>query len=279
MQDNNNVNNQNILGIFAGRGSLPQILIQECQKNNRPFKLFLLESEEYDIDYSAHNPSILPYGGIGRFLDLMHKDNVKELILVGAVNKPTFSTLKVDKKGALLVAKILANKILGDDAVLRAVVKFFENEGLKILRVDELLDCIISKKAVLTQTQPTKDNLNNIALGIKAIKTFSSFDVGQSVVVAQKQIIAIEAIEGTDEMIKRCRDLSIEYKKNSVLVKMKKRNQSLKADMPTIGVDTVINCAKSGIAGIAIQANSTLVLDKEKVIQEANRLGLFISVI
>lgn len=270
---------QNILGIFAGRGSLPQLLIQDCQKNNRPFKLFLLESEEYDIDYSAYNPSILPYGSVGHFLDLLHQDNVKELIFVGAVNKPTFATLKVDKKGAMLVAKILANKILGDDAVLRAVVKFFEKEGLKILRVDALLDCIISKKAVLTQTHPTKENLNDIALGMKAIQTFSRFDVGQSVVVGQKQIIAIEAIEGTDEMIKRCQNLAVEYKKNAVLVKMKKRKQSMKADMPTIGVDTVVNCAQSGIAGIAIQANSTLVLDKEAVIEKANILGLFITVI
>lgn len=278
MQDKK-LKNKSTLAIFAGRGSLPEILIKDCEQKGREFVLFLLESEEYENDYSKYNPTKLPYGAVGKFLEILHQKEAKDLIFVGAVNKPSFSTLKVDKKGAVLVAKILANKILGDDAVLRAVVKFFEKEGLNILRVDEMLDCVVSKKGVLTKKHPEKDSLFDISLGVKAIKSFSQFDVGQSLVIAQKQIIAVEAIEGTDEMIKRCKNLEVEYKQSAVLVKMKKYKQSMKADMPTIGVKTIENCFAAGIAGIAIQANSTLVLDKEEVIQKADELGLFLTVI
>ena len=267
------------LAIFAGRGKLPQILIEDCQKKGRKFSLFLLDGENYEIDYSSFSPTKLCYGEVEKFLGEIKKNEIKNLVFIGGVTKPNFSSLKVDKKGAILLAKILANKILGDDAVLRAVIKFFEKEGLNILRIDQLLDCVISKKSILTKTQPSEQNLIDIELGAKAIKSFSQFDVGQSLVIAQKQIIAIEALEGTDEMIKRCKNLPTNYVQNSVLVKMKKANQSLKADLPTIGVETVKNCFDSNIKGIAIQANSTLVLQKEEMIKKADEFGMFLIVI
>ncbi len=267
--------NLEMLGIFAGRGSLPMMLIEDCQKKNRPFVVFLLQGEKYEEDYSEFNPYILPYGEVEKFLRILREKNVKNLVFIGGVTKPNFSSLKVDKTGALLLAKILANKILGDDAVLRAVIKFFEKQGLKILRIDQLLDCMVSQKITLTKVAPSLAQLEDIALGVRAIKHFSDFDIGQSLVVAQKQIIAIEALEGTDEMILRCKDL----RQNSVLIKMKKAKQSMKADLPTIGVTTIKNCAAVGIAGIAVQANSTLILQKDEAIKTADELGLFLTVI
>ena len=267
------------LAIFAGRGPLPMMLIEDCQKQGRKFMVFLLEGENYLVDYSAFNPVKLGYGEVEKFLGALHQNGMKNLVFIGGVTKPNFSSLKVDKRGAGLLAKILANKILGDDAVLRTVIKFFEKEGLKILRIDQLIDCVMSSKSTLTKIQLTKENLEDIFVGVKAIKTFSQFDVGQSIVIAQKQIIAVEALEGTDEMIKRCKNLKVDYTQGAVLVKMKKSKQSMKADMPTIGVETIKNCAASGICGIAIQANSTLVLQKDEVIKIADELGLFLTVI
>jgi len=263
------------LGIFAGRGLLPMMLIEDCRKKNRSFKVFLLQGEEYEIDYSAFNPTVLAYGEVEKFLKILREENVKNLVFIGGVTKPNFSSLKVDKTGTILLAKILANKILGDDAVLSSVIKFFEKQGFKFLRIDELLDCVVSKKAILTKTRPSQSNLDDIALGVNAVKYFSKFDVGQSLVVAQKQLIAVEALEGTDAMISRCKNL----RQNSVLIKMKKAKQSMKADMPTIGIETVKNCAAAGMDGIAIQANSTLVLQKDEVIKMADELGLFLTVI
>jgi len=273
------MNHQEPIAIFAGRGFLPQMLIENCQKNNRKFLLFLLESENYDIDYSPFGPIKLPYGNVANFLEILHKNSIKNIIFIGAVNKPNFHSIKVDKKGAILLAKILASKILGDDAVLKTVINFFEKEGFKILKIEDLLSDIIAKKSVLTKMQPTAANLADIDLAKKAIKAMSEFDIGQGMIVAQKQIIAVEAIEGTDAMIARCGSLNIAFKKDAILVKMKKSRQSAKADLPAIGLDTIKNCYAGGIRGIAIQAGFTLIIDKEAVIKLADDLGVFIAVI
>lgn len=275
MRDNNLFS----LAIFAGRGQMPQILINDCLNKKRNFKLFLLKGEEYDIDYSAYNPTVVAYGEVDKFSELLHQEKIKHIVFIGGVTKPNFSSLKVDKKGAILLAKILANKILGDDAVLRAVVNFFEKEGFKILSIDELLDCIISKKITITKQLPQQSQIEAIELGAKAIQHFSQFDVGQAVIVSQKQIIAVEALEGTDAMIQRCKNLKVEFNNDSILVKMKKKSQTKKADLPAIGVNTILNCHEVGIVGIAIQANHTLILDKEKVIELANKFNIFVTVI
>jgi len=274
MLDNNK--KEGALAIFAGRGQLPKMLIENCQKNGRKFFVFLLEGENYEIDYSAFNPLKLSYGEVEKFLAAVRENNIKELVFIGGVTKPNFSSLKVDKKGTILLAKILASKILGDDAVLRAVIKFFEKEGLKIIPINQLLTDLAPKKSTLSKIQPSKEELADIEIAVKAIRAMSNFDIGQSVVVAQKQIIAVEALEGTDNMILRCADLKTEYVKDAILVKLKKSNQSSKADLPTIGVSTINNCYVSGIKGIAIQAGSTLILEKEKVVALVDELGMFL---
>jgi len=264
------------IAIIAGRGLLPKILIDDCQKRGQEFLLFLLDSEQYEIDYSNLNPIILPYGGISEILEIIKSSQIKNLVLVGAVNKPNFTTIKVDKKGALLLSKILTKKILGDNSVLQTVIDFFEKEGLKILTIDQLLSDIVSKEGVLTKLAPNNDDLENIKIATNAIKTMSYLDIGQSVIMAQKQIIAVEALEGTDNLIKRCGELNTEFKKDAILVKLKKTGQTKKADLPVIGLDTIKNCHDSGIKGIAIESGATLIINKEQVIKAADELGLFI---
>ena len=266
------------IAIFAGRGQLPQLLIEQCLRENRQFLLFLLKGEEYERDYAEFKPNFISYGEVERFLAILRSGNIKHLVFIGGVKKPNFSEISVDKKGALLLTKILANKILGDDAVLKTVIKFFEKEGFRLVPIEDLLDCVISSPAILTQKKPTLSNQEDVKLGISAIRHFAKFDVGQSIIVAQKQIIAVEALEGTDSMILRCAGFKDDFTKNAVLVKMKKPKQSKKADLPTIGVKTIENCAAAKIQGIAIQANSTLIIDKEAVIKKANELGIFIQV-
>lgn len=276
MQDNLNLFP---IAIFAGRGQLPKILINDCLAKNRRFKLFLLNGEKYDIDYSDFNPTTLSYGEIEKFIQSLKQENLQHIVFIGAVTKPNFTSLKVDKRGAILLGKIIANKILGDDAVLKTVVNFFEKEGFKIVRIDDLLDCVVSTKITLTKILPNPQNQIDIEIGAKAIKHFSKFDVGQSLIVSQRQIIAVEALEGTDAMIERCKNLEVDFVKNAILIKMKKTFQTAKADLPTIGVETIEKCAKSGIIGVAIEVNNTIVLDKENVIKKADELGIFLTTI
>jgi len=264
------------LAIFAGRGNLPMMVIEECNKNNIDFQLFLLKTESYDIDYSFYNPAVLEYTAVEEFLEVLKINSIKNITFVGAVNKPNFSSLKVDKKGAVLLSKILANKILGDDAVLRSVINFFEKEGFKIIKVNDILGNLLVDKNFCGSLKPSKDDFENIEIGRRVIKSISEFDIGQAVIVAQRQVIAIEAVEGTDQMISRCQTLSIDYKNKAILVKLKKSKQSKKADLPVIGVETIKNCHKSNIKGIAIQSGASIVINKKEVIDIANKMGIFI---
>jgi DUF1009 family protein len=273
---NNQYLNQTI-AIIAGRGLLPKLLIESFEKKGQKFLLFLLDSENYEIDYSAFNPIILPYGNISAILEIINHNKIKYLVLVGAVNKPNFSTIKADKKGGLLISQILAKKILGDDTVLQTVINFFEKEGLTILTLDQLLEDIASKVGILTELAPSQEDQQNIEIAIEAIKTMSCLDVGQAVIVAQKQIIGVEAIEGTDNLIARCAKLEVGFKKDAILVKLKKLGQTNKADLPVIGISTVKNCHEAGIKGIAIQAKATLIINKAEVIKLASELGIFIA--
>ncbi|GDX35632.1 hypothetical protein LBMAG18_01430 [Alphaproteobacteria bacterium] len=271
--------NQVPIGIFAGQGQLPKILIDDCLKRNRKFIVFLLKSEIYEIDYSQFNPIQIAYGEVDKFLKILLNNKINHIVFIGGVTKPNFSALKVDKKGAILLAKIIANKILGDDAVLRTVVSFFEKEGFKILRIDQLLDCVFSNKGTQSKLLPSTENIIDIDIGVMAIKHFAKFDIGQAVVVAQKQIIAVEAQEGTDEMIKRCKNLRGDFTKNAILIKMKKPQQIKKVDLPTIGPDTIKICIESNIKGIAIQANSAIVVNKSEVIKMIDDNQMFLKII
>ena len=272
-------NNLPVIAIIAGRGNLPSLIIEECQKKQQKFVLLLLASENYQTDYSQYSPIYITYGEVEKLLAIFASHQVKQLIMAGAVNKPSFSQLKVDKTGSFLLAKILANKILGDDAVLKTVINFFLQHQIEVLKISQVLDCLANKLGVLTVNQPSAENMLDIELGKTAIKHFSNFDVGQAVAVAQKQIIAVEAVEGTDAMIARCQNLDISYNKQAILVKMAKQKQSQKADLPTIGPDTIANLAKAGFVGLAIELNKTIILQKTQTINLANQLGLFVVVI
>ncbi len=267
------------IAIIAGRGLLPQLIIEKFEKEHTPFFIFLLKSETYEISYDKFKPIFFDYGEVEKILQQMKSNNIKNIIFAGAVNKPNFSKLKIDKTGKILLGKILANKILGDDAVLRSVIQFFEKRNIKVLSIDQILDCQIKKKSILTSIKPSDSDFENIKIAHKAIKKFSVFDVGQSVIIAQKQIISVEGLAGTDDMINNLKNLKSAYKQDSILVKLKKRKQSHKADLPTIGLDTIKACHDSQIRGIAIEAKSTLILQKEQVVQKANELGIFIIVI
>ena len=273
------LDNQKTLAIIAGRGNLPLLIIEECQKKQQKFVLMLLESEKYEVDYSKYQPIYITYGEVEKLLAIFALHKVNQVVMAGAVNKPSFSQLKVDKTGGFLLAKIVANKILGDDAVLKTVINFFLQHKIEVLKISQVLDCLANKLGVLTIAEPNSMHLFDIELGKNAIKHFSVFDVGQGVVVAQKQIIAIEAVEGTDSMIARCQNLSISYNKQAILVKMSKQKQSQKADLPTIGPDTIINLVNAGFSGVAIELNKTIILQKNETINLANQFGLFIVVI
>lgn len=266
------------IGIVAGRGDLPKILIENLLNKGQKFAIFLLESEEYaNISYyNQFNPIFISYGGVEQLISKLHFSNIKQLVFVGAVNKPNFQQMKVDKTATILLAKILANKILGDNAVLKTVINFLASKGFDVLAIEDLLDDLVVNAGVIGNIKPNKEQIDDINLGISAIKHFSKFDVGQAVVVAQKQIIAVEAIEGTDSMLERCSAIELIKNQKAILVKMPKIRQNRKIDLPTIGLTTLEKCLIANVNGIIIAKKQSLIICKTEVIDFANANNIFL---
>lgn len=264
------------LAIIAGKGDLPKMIIKKCQEQNREFLVILINGEPENSYFLRFNNVIIEFGEISKILGVLKANNVKELVFAGGVSKPSMAGIKVDAKGAILLSKILGNKLFGDDNLLSTITNFFEKEGFKVVGADQVIDDLVAKKGVMGSVEPTSEMMKDIEIGKNALSVLSDLDIGQGVAVQQKQIIGVEAIEGTDALIKRCKEIKFQNGTKPILVKMKKQNQNTKIDLPALGVSTIENLADAGFAGVAVQANYCLIINQKEVIKLANEKGIFV---
>jgi hypothetical protein len=170
----------------------------------------------------------------------------------------------------------------GDDQVLRGAVMLLEERGHRVIGAHELAPDLVAPSSLTSALQPNADDREAIAFGLDLVASLSAFDIGQGAVVDRRHVLAIEGPEGTDRMLRRVRGLRQSWfglqrrEQGGVLIKAAKRGQDLRVDMPTIGPRTVIEASKAGLSGIAIGAGSTFVLEQEKTMSIAERLGLFL---
>jgi DUF1009 family protein len=169
----------------------------------------------------------------------------------------------------------------GDDAVLKMVISLIEANGVRVVGADEIAPELLATEGPIGNAAPDAEALRDIAAGSSAALALGSLDVGQGAVAVGGRVIALEGAEGTDQMLERVADLRrqgrISSRRKGVLVKLCKPNQDTRADLPSIGVDTVHRAAAAGLAGIASEAGRSLVLDRERLVQEADRAGLFVT--
>ena len=257
------------LGIIAGSGDLPVIL------SNSVENAFVIgidgfcNPENYSVDCQLHGLS-----KIGTILKTLKDKNITDIVIAGGIKRPALSSLRPDVMGAKLIAR-LALKGGGDDKALRIILSFLEEQGFVIKSVEDILGSQTVEKKVLTQKKPNDVHMGDIACGVEILDATSALDIGQGVIIQEGLVLAIEAIEGTDEMIKRTKKMMRDGS-SPVLVKMIKKNQSRSADLPTIGVDTIKNLHAIGGSGIAVSSDGIIILNKKSVVEMANKLDLFI---
>lgn len=263
------------LGIVAGRGELPLMLIKACQEQNRPFHVLALKDHADPELYAPDLPiSWIRLGDVGKGLRIAHDNKIEEIVMIGAVRRPSFSQIRPDWRGVKFFAKA-GLKALGDDGILKAAIDELEKEGFTVIGADSILKDSMSTLGLYGKVKPDKQALKDIAKGYQVAKVLGQADVGQSVVVADGLVLGVEAIEGTDALIMRSGALARSEVK-PVLVKVKKPKQETRADLPTIGTQTVINAFSAGFAGIAVEAGSAFVVDRSAVIKKADELGIFV---
>lgn len=263
------------LGIVAGGTAMPAKLIEKCLEQNRDFYVIAIEGNaDLSLLPKDVNYKWIRLGQAGTGFKYFIDNKVEDVILIGTIKRPTFSELIPDLRTTLFFSKIAA-KSLGDDGILRTLVKEIEKEGMTVRGIHEVMPELLTKEGVLTKAKPDKQALNDIARGIEVARELGRLDVGQAVVVQQGLVLAVEGIEGTDELIRRSKD----YKRKGdggVLVKLRKPNQDMRVDLPTIGSKTVQGAIDSKMRGIAVHAGNALIADEAEAIKLADKHGFFI---
>lgn len=263
------------LGILAGGGQLPKLIVRACRDNGREFFVIAFEEQAARDAFADVPHARVRLGAAGQTIRYLREAGCGELVMAGSVTRPSFAMLRPDAWTARFFAKFGA-RALGDDGLLKALIRTLEvTEGFRIVGADELLPGLLAGEGVYGRVQPNVEDEDNIQAGIRAAQDIGRRDIGQSAVAQSGRLLASEDALGTDALLDRAGKLNPDGP-GGVLVKVKKPGQERRVDLPVIGPETVLAAALAGLRGIAVEAGGALVLDRDTVIQAADAKGLFI---
>jgi DUF1009 family protein len=268
------------LGLIAGGGGLPIQAARACVEAGRP--LFVVRLKGFADPEMAEYPGMdAGLGEFGKVFSALKREHCEVVCFAGAVKRPDFSALKPDLRGLTAMPGLMAAARRGDDAVLRRVLWEFEREGFAIEGVHAAVSGMTMSEGPMGRLRPEARHAEDITRALQVARGIGELDIGQGAVVVDGLVLAVEAQEGTDEMLRRVSSLpaairgSVEARVG-VLAKAPKPIQDRRVDLPTIGVTTIRNAAAAGLAGVAGEASGVLMVDREDTIAEADKLGLFI---
>ena len=255
------------IGLIAGNGRLPQLLAKGIRASGHPVIAIGHNCEtRKDLKNYVDCLKWVHVGELGKIISLLVEEGAKSAILIGGVSKRHFfSKARPDGRALKVLSRLRDKK---DDAILRAIAEEIEREGIQVESPVRFLKESMAPGGCWTERKPTDREKKDLTFGWKIAKRVGNLDVGQSVVVKDQIILAVEAIEGTDETIRRGGLLG---RGDVVVVKVCKPKQDPRLDLPVIGPETIRTLKEAGASVLAVEAGKTIVVDKKKVIREANR--------
>jgi DUF1009 family protein len=263
------------LGILAGGGPIPAQVAAAARAAGRAVFIVGLEGFAEPAGLAHFPHAIHRLGAVGRILAELRAHACEDLVLIGTIRRPSFLDLRPDAEGARLMARIGRAAFTGDDGLLAAVIRILREDGFNVLGAHEVLREALAPAGVLTQARPDAQSMADIRRGVAIVRALGAVDVGQGCVVQQGLALAVEAIEGTDAMLSRAGGLA-RPGPGGVLVKLVKPGQDRRADLPTIGPETIRRAAEAGLRGVAFEAEGTILAERAATIALANQTGLFL---
>jgi UDP-2,3-diacylglucosamine hydrolase len=263
-----------MIGLFLGSTDFPKIILNKIKsKKEKYFIIDLTKNNNFKKDKNSHFISI---GKFGQILKLIHKKKCKKVIFAGKIDKPKFSNLKLDIKGVYYIPRVIRAAKLGDAAILKELIKILDENKIKVIKSNFYSPELTLIKGIYSKIKPDKYDLINIKIGIKSLNKLNAYNHVQALVVRNNSVLAKETSSGTKKML-----LSINKakKKQGILIKFPKKKQDLRADIPTVGLDTIKDCKNANIKGIVLKANQNIFLDKKKCIDFVNKNKMFIKTI
>jgi hypothetical protein len=264
------------IGLVAGEGKLPIVFALVAKSKGDTVIAFGLKGvTSRELGKHVEKMHWLPWGGLQKGLLLLAAERIRRIIMLGKIKKDTLFNDEgvMDKEARSVLDKIKDKK---DYAILNEVTRVLSKLGVEVLDSTTYLKDLIPSVGVLTKRLPSPEELIDISYGKDVAKKLSGFDIGQTITVKEKTVIAVEAMEGTDDAIARSGKL---VTGGFVVVKVARPEQDMRFDVPLVGPDTVEALARSGGSVLALEAGKTLLMDREEAVRIADRNGLSIVII
>jgi DUF1009 family protein len=263
------------LGIIAGGGALPGQVAAAARAAGRAVFIVGLEGFADPAVLASWPHEMQRLGAAARIVAALRENGCQDLVMIGPVRRPSLLDLRPDAEGAKLLARVGRAAFAGDDGLLAAVIRVLTEEGFRVVGAHEIMQEVVAPSGVLTKAAPDAQAMTDVNRGVAVVRLLGSADVGQGCVVQQGLVLAVEAIEGTDAMLGRAGALRRDGI-GGVLVKLAKPGQDKRADLPTIGPDTVRHAAAAGLRGLAFEAQATILAEREGCVAAADAAGLFL---
>lgn len=264
--------------LIIGGGNAPKIIIDQLTKDKEDFFVIALNGHASPSSINSNTKHAwVELGQAKKIFDLLRQHNISQVSFIGNVTRPSLSNIKTDIEGSLFLLKMGFKKFVGgDNKLLSGLIDLFEQKGFSVVSSSSISTSLKADRGILGKVKPKKQDLKDIEAGINLLEYVGTADIGQSIIIEKGYVLGVEAAEGTQNLIKRCKSLKREKESCGVLVKMKKKNQDPRIDLPSIGPKTIDAIKNAGFNGIAIESEYGLIIDKEKVIKKANENNIFL---
>src|ERR1700683_2974290 len=269
------------LAIICGGGSFPMAVAEAVLRGGRQPVMFGIKGWADRDVVERHPHHWIALGQVGRLVRLALREGCREAVFIGTVLRPPLGKIRFDWPTIRSMPRLFRAFRGGDDQLLKGVAGIIEDGGLTIVGLDAVAPEIFVPEGVRAQRRPTQGDEADITRAIQVIAALGPFDVGQAAVVADNHVLAVEGVEGTDNMLARIAEMRRQRRVTArigtgVLVKSPKPGQDRRFDLPAIGPQTIENVARAGLAGVAVTAGSTLIAAPMEVIAAADRANIFL---
>lgn len=253
-----------MLGLIAGNGNFPLIFIKQAKKKGeKVVAIAIYDETDKSIENTADKTYWINVGQLSKLIEILKKENLHKCVMAGQIKHTKLFSVKPDLKAISLLAKLKSKTA---DSILSAVCNELKKEGIEFLPSNTYLSDFIAKKGILTKIKYAKSQKEDIEFGYRIAKEIAGLDIGQTICVKDKSIIAVEAMEGTDECILRAGKIT----QNFVVVKVARPKQNMRFDIPVIGLRTVEILKETNASVLALESEKTLILEIDEVIKKAD---------
>ena len=263
-----------MLCMILGDTDFSKIVLKNIININ--LKYFIIDLYKKNIFKRNRNSHRISIGQFGKMIKLIKSKKCKKVLFAGKIIKPKLSSLRMDIKGLYYLPKIIIAAKLGDAAIVKVIINILKKEKITVISSTSYNSGLSLKRGSYTTIKPNKKDTQDIIKGSKFLKKINGYDHIQGLVIRDGFVIKTEAYNGTKKMLQT---IKVNKKLGGILIKLPKKKQDLRIDLPTIGLETLKDCKKAGLKGIVLKHNQNIFLDKEKCIRFANKNKIFIYIL